>query len=410
MKIAIIRERKNPPDRRAALTPEQCASLSKKYPNVEVVVESSPDRIFTDQDYRDHGIEVVGNVNDCDVLLGIKEVPTDFLIPNKTYTFFSHTIKKQKQNQQMLQNILQKNIRLVDYECLVWPENDAQKRSGRILGFGHWAGVIGTYNAFLTFGKKYALFNLKPAYQCADYQEIKENLSKILDKIPAINIGVTGSGRVTGGILEVLRYLKIKEVDSETYLNQKFEEIVFTHLSNHHIYRRKDNQNAPWNVKHFYKNHGEYEGTFMRFASCTDMLINGLYWEPTLPRLFEKTDTNRPDFRIKVIADISCDIDGSVPITIKATYPDNPTFGWNPKTQSEAPPFSENVIDVMAVSVLPSEIPADASKDFGQVLSDSIIPLFINGDEHRILQNATIAENGQLTADFLYLEDYAKGV
>lgn len=406
MKIALIRERKNPPDRRVALTPNQCADIKEKFSDIEVVVESSPDRIFLDTDYQSAGIQVVNDVGDCEILLGIKEVPVDYLIPKKTYSFFSHTIKKQPYNRTMLQEIVKKQITLIDYECLEWSPNMPNGKHGRILGFGHWAGVVGTYNAFLTYGKKYNLFNLKPAYECADYEELKSQLSTIKRLIPNIRIGLTGTGRVGNGALEVLKFMEIEKVDVETYLSKHFDKPVFCNFENHDIYQRINGADLDWDTNHFYKNHHAYQSNFSRFLPHTDVLINGFYWESTLPALFTKKDTAENDFAIKVIADITCDVEGSIPITLRATYPKDPTFGWDPINQRETTPFTDKSIDVMAVTVLPSELPADASRDFGKSIVEEVIPLLINGDEYDILKRATITDSNGLTSKFKYLSDY----
>ncbi|MBI1305117.1 MAG: alanine dehydrogenase [Bacteroidetes bacterium] len=402
MKLALIREWKNPPDKRVALTPLQMQELSLKYPDHSFVVESSPDRIYSDEDYRLNRISVVSDVSDCDILMGVKEVPVDHLNEGKTYLFFSHTIKAQPYNRKMLQEILKKKIRLIDYECLTYPDD------GRILGFGNWAGVVGAYNALLTWGKKYHAFDLKPAYSLAHYEDLKVELDSIKPNLPMLKIVITGNGRVANGALQIMEHLGIHEVDPQTYLHSSFSEIVFTHLKNHELFHRK-NGSSEWDTHHFYTHHEEYDIRFEPFFQESDILINGMYWEPSMPALFTKTDTARTDFRIKVIADITCDVEGSVPITLRATYPSDPTFGWDPAKQCETKPFQKDCIDVMAVTVLPSELPADSSRDFGASIMKEVVPLLLNGDQNTILERATIAEGGQLTTKYLYLSDYVNG-
>jgi alanine dehydrogenase len=400
MKIALIRERKSPPDLRVALSPNQCRDLMMEYPDLEIVAESSPNRAFSDQSYLDAGILVVNEVNDAEILLGIKEVPIEALISNKTYLFFSHTIKKQSYNRQLLKEIIDHQIRLIDYECLEY------ENGGRILGFGHWAGVIGAYNGLLTWGKKFKLYTLKPAFECDDYEDLKSQLINVADKIPPIRIGLTGTGRVAHGSIEILKLAGIEQIQPLELLEFNLKKPAFTNFQNEDIYRRKGAKIKEWDTHHFYTHHNEYEEHFSRFLPHIDLLINGFYWEPSLDPLFTKLDTANTDFAIKVIADITCDIEGSVPITIRDTHPSDPTFGWDPKGQREMEPFSEDGIDVMAVSTLPSEIPKDASVDFGQMLSKEVIPLFVSGDKNGILKRATITSDGALTADFEYLSDY----
>lgn len=402
MRIALIRERKIPADRRVALNPDQCVAVQRAHPGLEIIVESSPDRIFPDRMYQDAGIPVLQDVSSADILMGIKEVPPQFLISDKTYLFFSHTIKKQPHNQQMLRAIAHKGIRLIDYECLDW------KDGSRILGFGYWAGVVGVYNGLLSYGKKHNLFTLKPAYECADGEELIANTLAIKPRLPNIKIALTGTGRVASGALAMLHSCGIRQVSVSEYLEHVHDEAVFVNLRNEDLYQLKIEPTAPWDTKHFYQNHHAYEGRFERFIPHTDLLINGFYWESSLPPLFSKADTARNDFKIRVIADVSCDVNGAVPITIRDTHSTDPTFGWDPVQQCEAPPFLSNTIDVMAVSALPSELPADASTDFGKSLMEHIIPLLVNGDQDDILKNATIIQGGHLTDKYHYLTDYVE--
>lgn len=397
MKIALIRERKKPADLRVALSPQQARKLEEQFPQLEIVVERSPDRIFGDEMYHNAGIELVHNANSSDVLFGIKEVPVDHLIPSKTYFFFSHTHKMQEYNRPLLRAALNNNVRLIDYECLEWPSG------GRILGFGKWAGIVGVYNGMLTWGKKYQNFQLKPAHECASIEELLNELEKVV--LPPIKIALTGTGRVANGALEILKHLHIREVEPRAYREEKFNEPVFTNLKNDDVYQRIDR--SEWDNQHFYNNHESYESIFNPYTKQTDMLINGMYWESTLPALFRKNDTKEKGFRIRVIADITCDVEGSVPITMKATSIHHPVLGWDYRRMEECEPFLEDTIDVMAVTNLPTELPADASRDFGEVLSAEIVPLLLSDDPDGVLKNATLTQNGQLTEKYSYLKEFA---
>lgn len=397
MKIAILAERKQPADSRAALTPQQAAEINKRYNSVHVVAESSSDRVFPDSEYEKHGVPVVTDVSNCDVLLGVKEVPAEYLIPNKTYFFFSHTIKEQPYNQNLMRAMIDKRIRMIDYECLSW------EAGNRILGFGRWAGIVGTYNGFLTWGKKYGTFQLEPATKLADYNALLKEVLKT--KLPPIKIGLTGSGRVAGGALEILKHCSIKEVTPEEYQYKAFDEPVFTVLDNPVIFTRIDGN--QWDQDHFYNNHHLYKSTFDPYMQVTDLLINGMYWEDSLAPLFTKEDTARDDFKITVIADITCDVEGSVPITLRATSIEDPTIGWDPKMQQETTPFTEDSIDVMAVTNLPTELPRSSSEDFGNSLVQYIIPRLAGEEVDDVLENATLCDNGELTTNFRYLSKYA---
>ncbi|MDC0579694.1 NAD(P)-dependent oxidoreductase [Bacteroidia bacterium] len=399
MKIGLIREWKEPADKRVALSPNQCIQFQSLFPMVQLVVEKSPARTFLDAAYLEIGIPVVEDVSDCDILMGIKEVPLDKLISDKTYLFFSHTIKAQSYNRDLLKTILKKNITLIDYETLVWPQG------GRILGFGKWAGIAGAYNAFLTWGKKTGQFDLPPAYMTNNYKESMHLLSALNFK--KTRIVFTGNGRVAEGIREVLEQMKLKECTPQEFVSQPPKSSHFTQLTSWDLFHRKDG--GPWDIQHFYKHHSDYCCEFDNFFQNTDILINGMYWEDSMPPLFTVKDTQLPHFNIQVIADITCDVEGSVPITLEATDIFNPTFGWSKTQQKKVEPYGEDTIDIMAVTNLPTELPKNASEEFGSLLLEHIFPLIIHGDKSAILDRATIASNGKLTSNFSYLKNFVNG-
>ena len=399
MKIGLLREWKEPADKRVALTPDQCVQVTNKFPEIELVVEKSPDRTFSDQSYKKLGIAVVSDVSDCDILFGIKEVPIEKLIPNKTYFFFSHTIKEQAYNRDLLRAILEKNITLIDYETLTWSEG------GRILGFGKWAGIAGAYNAFLTWGKKTDKFMLPPAYETDDYEESIRLLSEL--DLNRLRVVFTGNGRVADGIREVLEQMKLKECSPQEFISQPPRNAYFTQLTSWDLYHRKDG--GPWDIQHFYNNHEAYCCEFDNFLPYTDILINGIYWEESMPPLFTVKDTKQSNFAIKVIADITCDVQGSVPITMEATNIYNPTFGWSKSEQKQVAPFGEDTIDIMAVTNLPTELPKNASEEFGSLLLEHILPLVARRDKQSILKRATITTKGKLTKNYEYLTDFLNG-
>ena len=399
MKIGLLREWKEPVDKRVALTPDQCVQFTNKFPEIELVVEKSPDRTFSDQAYKKLGIAVVSDVSDCDILFGIKEVPIEKLIPNKTYFFFSHTIKEQAYNRDLLRAILEKNITLIDYETLTWSEG------GRILGFGKWAGIAGAYNAFLTWGKKTDKFTLPPAYETDDYEESIRLLSEL--DLNRLRVVFTGNGRVADGIREVLEQMKLKECSPQEFISQPPRNAYFTQLTSWDLYHRKDG--GPWDIQHFYNNHDAYCCEFDNFLPYTDILINGIYWEESMPPFFTVKDTKQSNFAIKVIADITCDVQGSIPITMEATNIYNPTFGWSKSEQKQVAPFGEDTIDIMAVNNLPTELPKNASEEFGSLLLEHILPLVARRDKQSILKRATITTKGKLTKNYEYLTDFLNG-
>jgi hypothetical protein len=299
----------------------------------------------------------------------------------------------------LLRAILEKNITLIDYETLTWFEG------GRILGFGKWAGIAGAYNAFLTYGKKTGKFTIPPAYETDDYEESIRLLGELY--LNRLRVVFTGNGRVADGIREVLEQMKLKECSPQEFISQPPRNAYFTQLTSWDLYHRKDG--GPWDIQHFYNNHEAYCCEFDNFLPYTDILINGIYWEESMPPLFSVKDTKQSNFAIKVIADITCDVQGSVPITMEATNIYNPTFGWSKSEQKQVAPFGEDTIDIMAVTNLPTELPKNASEEFGSLLLEHILPLVARRDKQSILKRATITCNGKLTKNYQYLTNFVNG-
>jgi alanine dehydrogenase len=398
VKIALIREEKEPADLRVALSPRQCVDLQRRFPEAEVLVQSSAWRCFEDDKYRKEGIQVVDDVRDCDILMGIKEIPKDKLIAGKTYLFFSHTIKKQPYNRSMLRTILERNIRLVDYECLTW------ENGSRILGFGRFAGIVGMHNGFITWGRKGGLYEIKPAYQCKSYEEVKQQYKNIT--LPAIKIALCGDGRVAHGALELLHHLRIREVTKREFLEQIFQEPVFVHLRSEDYYARKDGK--AWDKSDFYHNPEEYVSTFHPYYRVCDMMVNAIFWHQGIPAFFTKEDMKQTDFNIKVIADITCDLNGPLPCTQKATTIAEPVYGYHPISEKITTPYLTHTVDVMAVGNLPCELPSDASMEFGESMLKYVMPHLLSGERDDIIDRATIAVAGKLTERYLYLTDYVE--
>lgn len=399
MKIGILKERKNPPDRRVVLSPKKCAELLKIYPQLEIKVESSDSRFFTDEDYRKEGIGVFEDVLDCDILMGVKEVPVENLIPNKKYFFFSHTIKKQKHNRNLLKAILAKNIELYDHENIV------DKNNVRLVAFGIYAGFVGAYNAFRTYGLKFNLFNLPKGEALHDKKMMIEELKKL--KLPAIKVVLTGKGRVGKGVKEMLDGMQMREVTVDEFLTQTFEEPVYVQIDALDYNKRIDG--VVKDVNDFFRNPQDYKSDFMRFAKVADMYITGHFYGVGAPQIFTKEDAKSPDFNIKVVADISCDVDGPLASTIRSSTIEDPIYGYNPKTGQEVNYMDKDAIAVMAVDNLPCELPKDASEGFGDNFAKYVIPAFFNNDKDGVLQRAKMTENGKLIGRFSYLQDYVDG-
>jgi alanine dehydrogenase len=400
MKIALIKEGKNPPDKRVAFTPEQVLEIHRAYKNIEIFVESSDVRCYEDGEYAALGIQVVKEVSFCDVFFGIKEVPIQQLIPGKTYFFFSHTIKKQAYNRDLLRAVVDKNITMLDYEAL-------KNVSGeRIAAFGRWAGIVGAYNALWTYGQKTDLYLMKRAFECFDRQELKSELKKV--QLPPIKIVVTGTGRVGKGVIEVLDVVGIRLIEPQDFLFNYYEEPVFTILSSAHFNRRKTD--GGYDKSEFYIHPENYESHFLKYAEVSDILITGAYWDNKAPRLFKESDIIKEDFNISVIADITCDIKGSLPTTLRAGKVNDPVYDIDRETFEELPAFGKQFsISVMAIDNLPTELPRDASKDFGEQLIRNIIPE-LQKTKSDVLEKATVTHGGDLTLEFLYLRDFLNGI
>lgn len=398
LRIGLLRERKKSADERVAFTPAQCAKINADYSYLKIVVEPSPIRCFSDGEYLAEGIELTDNLEKCDVLIGIKEVPSDHLIPGKTYFFFSHTKKKQPHNQGMMHALIEKKIRMIDYECLTYSDEQ------RILGFGLFAGMVGAHNGLLTYGKKNGLFWLPAANEIRSYKELLKAYERL--KLPSIKIVVTGSGKVAAGVLDVFTQLDIEGVEPTDFLTHQYEYPVFTHLKGANLYARKDND--LFHRDDFHAHPEAYKCLFSSYVNQADVLMNGIYWENKIARLFEKEDIKRLDWRLNVIADITCDVNGSVPINMGASTIADPVYGIDRNTFERTTPFqnTKDVIDVMAVDNLPNELPYDASQYFGLHLEKYILPELLK-PESNILKRATICENGKLTKRYEYLSDYA---
>lgn len=399
MKFGIVKERKNPPDRRVVFTPEELVRLKTEHPEAAIKVESSDIRVFSDEEYSNLGLEVATDMTDCDVLFGVKEIPVDALIPNKKYFFFSHTIKFQPYNRKLLQAILEKNIELYDHETIV----DANNK--RLIGFGRYAGIVGAYNGFRGFGIKYELFNLPKAETLKSKDDLIVRLKR--QTLPNIKIVLTGHGKVGMGAKEILDGMKIKEVQVDDFLTKKYSEPVYTQIDVLDYNKRLDGQ--VLDNTDFYKNPQEYTSDFERFSQVADIFMAGHFHGNNAPDILTREMLVSAKNKIQVVADISCDVDGPIACTIKASTIADPFFGYLAGENKEVPFTHPGSIMVMSVDNLPCELPKDASEGFGEMFMQHVIPAFFNNDKDGILQRAKMTENGQLTERFKYLQDYVDG-
>lgn len=398
MKIGIIREEKIPNDKRVAFTPAQCVFIQENFQDIEMLVQPSDWRCYNDEEYSSKGITLAEDLSQCDILFGIKEVPPSNLIENKKYLFFSHTIKKQVHNKKLLQALLKKNIHLIDYECLT------DSKHNRVIGFGYYAGLVGAYNAILGYGKRFKMYELKPAHLCHDVSELKEELIKV--NLPNIKIVVTGNGRVANGAIELLGYAGIRRVTPYEFSHYAFMKAAYTQLHSSDYNVKKDG--SAWNKDAFYTQPENFESTFNEYTKHTDMLIHCSYWNPLAAKLFTLKEMQSPEFKIGVIADIACDVNGSIPSTIKSTTIEKKFYGFNPKTEKAEEPFQNETITVMAVDNLPCELPRNASEGFGKELIEKILPALLVDDKDGRIERACITKKGKLMSGFSYLSSFAE--
>lgn len=400
VKLALIREGKVPSDKRVPFTPLQVQELMQRFPWVKVYCQSSGIRCFADDEYAAVGVEVIEDVSQCDVLMGIKEVPVLNLIPDRTYLFFSHTIKKQPYNRDLLRAVLEKRIRLIDYEAL------KDNQDNRLVAFGRYAGIVGAYNGLWTYGKRYAKFSLKRAHECFDVNDLKLELRKVT--LSPIKIILTGSGRVGKGAMETLDTAGIRKVSPFDFLHRQFAEPVYVQLHSSDYHNRIDG--GTFNRAEFHQYPNRYISRFHEFTTVADVLMAGAFWNPGAPVLFTREDMTKPAFKIKVIADITCDINGSVPSTVRATSIAEPVYDFDPVTGETHPGFSNDAfVTVMAIDNLPCELPRSASEEFGRDLIDRIMKPLFGDDPDTIVERGTVAQNGQLLPRFQYLDKYVRG-
>ncbi len=398
VKVGVLRETKNPPDRRVVVSPKKAKEIMEKFPQVELFVQKAENRCFSNKEYSDLGINLVDNIDDCDILLGVKEVKIDHLIPNKKYLFFSHTAKEQVYNRPLLKALLDKKIQIIDYEYLT------NKQGMRLVAFGRWAGIVGTYNGLLAYGQKHGLYDLKQAHECYDFEELKQELKKV--KLDNIKIIITGGGRVAGGTVDVLtKVIGVKQVNKEAFLNQTFDTPVFCQIEPQDYVKRKDGK--PFDFSYFISHPAEHTSTFKPFTKVADMYITSHFWDEKSPVFMTKEDMKESDFNIKLIADISCDIAGPVPSTIRPSTIAEPLYGYNPQNEEETGAFDTDSITVMAVDNLPGELPRNASEAFGRKLIDNVFPSLFGEDTEGIVERASITNlDGKLTEKFKYLEHF----
>jgi saccharopine dehydrogenase (NAD+, L-lysine-forming) len=402
LRVGILRETKNPPDRRVPLTPPQITALEEIYPDVQFFVQPSDFRCYSNEEYEYLDIPLKEDLRDCDILMGVKEIDKRTFISGKTYLFFAHVAKKQPHNIHMLKEMAARNLSLIDFEYLTTDNGQ------RVVAFGRHAGIVGAYNGLRARGIKTNKFKLKPAYQCHDLDEMWAGL-RLIELKPGLKILVTGEGRVAQGAMETLNIANVVQVGHKDFLHRDFDVPVFCQIGPQYYTKHKGGN--EFNFSHFTKFPEEYESTFIHYARVSDILITGHFWDPRSPVFFTKEDMKKSDFRISVIADISCDINGPIPSTIRATTISDPFYSYNPHIESEEPAFSRSTnITVMSIDNLPGELPRDASLEFGKMLMNNVLHDLLSGIDSPMIKRATILKEGKLTSGYSYLNDYLNGI
>ena len=406
--ISIIREARND-ENRSPFTPDQIQALTDKFPNLHVFVQPSKKRCFKDEDYAKAGAKIKEDISHSDIIFGVKEVEISKLIENKCYLFFSHTTKVRNYinqatqdkaiiyKKELLREILKKNITLIDYENI----REVSGKGYRYLGFGRFAGIVGCYNTLNLYLKLQKEKSLPRAFEINNYEKIKELLSK--QNFNKLKILQTGRGNVAKGSMEILKLANIKQISINDYLKKKYDEAVFCNISTREYIERIDNKNFSY--QDLILNPHKYRSKMKNFLFDTDVLITGHYWDSKFPKFFSSNQIN--EFKkLKIIGDITCDINGAIPTTIRSTSIAKPYYSIDKNSFKEISLGSEGIA-VMAVDNLPSELSCDSSEEFGNNLTSEVLPYLIKKDDGRI-NRATTASNGKFCSPFSYLENFIK--
>ncbi len=429
MIIGIREEDKSIFERRVAITPDVVKELVSQ--GFKVIVEPSSHRIFPDSEFEKAGAELKKDLSEAKVIFGVKEVPKEKLMPEKTYVFFSHTIKGQSYNMPMLRKILELKDTLIDYEKIT------DDKGRRLIFFGKFAGFAGAIDALHLLGQKLKsegesnIFeSVKRAYDYPSLKDAKEEISKLKNKIekgelpkslkPFI-IGFAGYGNVSKGAQEILDLLGPKEITPEELLNGKYKKdgiykVVFK--EEHMVDPKEDGY--EFELYDYYNNPEKYRGVFSRYLPHLNLLVNAIYWEERYPRIVTKEDMKKlwkeGNKKLKIIADISCDIEGAVEFTFECGEPDKPSLVYEPLKNSYHLGVEGDGPAVLMVDILPSELPKEASEYFSHVLRE-FIPDIVKADysvsfeELNLpapIKRAVIAHGGELTPDYKYIENYLK--
>ena len=399
--IGIVRESRND-ENRTPLVPEHIKKYKESNPNINFIIQPSNSRCFSDEEYELCGAKINENLNECSIIFGVKEIDPNILINNRTYLFFSHTFKINKQQKNiekhkkdLLLSILNKKITLIDYE------NIRGKNGTRCLGFGRFAGIVGCYNTLNLLLKVLGKQSLASAYKINDYERLVLNLKNLY--FPKTKILVTGDGRVAKGVIELLNQTNIKAVSKKDFLEKKFDQPIFCNLETKDYVT--NNSSTNFNLEHFINNPQDYSSSALQYLKETNILISAHYWDPSSPKIFENEDLKDLQ-NLKIVGDITCDINGSVPTTIRSTTIEEPNY-WIERNNLKEIDENNDGIAVMAVDNLPSELPRDSSTEFSEGIINEVLPFLLKEDDGRIL-NGTITTDGSFLEKYNYLNDYIR--
>ena len=399
--IGIVRESRND-ENRTPLVPEHIKKYKESNPNINFIIQPSNNRCFSDEEYELCGAKINENLNECSIIFGVKEIDPNILINNRTYLFFSHTFKINKQQKNiekhkkdLLLSILNKKITLIDYE------NIRGKNGTRCLGFGRFAGIVGCYNTLNLLLRVLGKQSLASAYKIDDYERLVLNLKNLY--FPKTKILVTGDGRVAKGVIELLNQTNIKAVSKKDFLEKKFDQPIFCNLETKDYVT--NNSSTNFNLEHFINNPQDYSSSALQYLKETNILISAHYWDPSSPKIFENEDLKDLQ-NLKIVGDITCDINGSVPTTIRSTTIEEPNY-WIERYNLKEIDENNDGIAVMAVDNLPSELPRDSSTEFSEGIINEVLPFLLKEDDGRIL-NGTITTDGSFLEKYNYLNDYIR--
>ena len=429
--IGIRYEDKYKMERRAPLTPRHVAKLVNQK-KLDIVVETSEKRIFTDEEYRQAGARIATDLKDCSIIFGVKEMPLDFFEWKKTYVFFSHVIKGQAYNMPMLRKMMEMKCNLIEYEKVV------DEQGKRLIFFGRFAGMAGMINSLWAlglrlkdFGYSSNLVKIKQARHYHSLKEAKDDLSSI-GQLVAENgiphelrpfvVGFTGYGNVSQGAQEILGWLPVKEISPDKLLALHHRKKLPDNLIYKVVFKEEDLveriDGTPFDLQDYYSNPVNYRSKFEKYIPLLSMLINCVYWEPRYPRLVTKEFLKKlftsGNPKLNLISDISCDVEGSIECTLKPATIEKPLYVYDPVTQEVTDGHEKTGMLIMAVDILPAELPRDSSEWFGDILVNFIKPIadadfdenFEDLDLPRAIKKALILHKGELTPDYAYLQKY----